>query len=353
MRVLPNLTIDGEFEALAVPYGHTGAFNDRQHSFLLSHTSIVSPTSLPDLMGEWNTYLSSIYGYTPPSNPDTPAFLAGYSNSFYEVSGTPSLFDSSHVSATTSPGTITDADGLVKWAPHNLLTYSEDFSNGVWTLASSMVLTSASEIDPRGSNTAGLFTSPDANADVYQTLTVIPGHALTTTFYAKRGTVAEAKYRDILYEMPFQIPTDLLFVGRGMGILFGMATSLDPDFDPWEAIRPFAQQMATEEARSDWRSWVGELEKATRVVLSLPGQADRFFSRANRGELTVRTSWAPDDARSVRRVEGAVNRLGWAVIFAALLLAAVAVYVTKGGVALSYTLFALAAVALLVSLTRR
>ena len=161
------------------------------------------------------------------------------------------------------------------------------------------------------------------------------------------------EYRDILYEMPFQIPTDLLFVGRAMGILFGMATSLDPDFDPWEAIKPFAQQMATEEAKSDWRSWVGELEKATRVVLSLPGQADRFFSRASRGELTVRTSWAPDDARSVRRVEGAVNRLGWAVIFAALLLAAVAVYVTQGGVALSYTLFALAAVALLVSLTRR
>jgi predicted unusual protein kinase regulating ubiquinone biosynthesis (AarF/ABC1/UbiB family) len=161
------------------------------------------------------------------------------------------------------------------------------------------------------------------------------------------------EYRDILYEMPFQIPTDLLFVGRAMGILFGMATSLDPDFDPWEAIRPFAQQMATEEAKGDWRSWAGELEKATRVVLSLPGQADRFFSRASRGELTVRTSWAPDDARSVRRVEGAVNRLTWAVIFAALLLAAVAVYVTQGGGTLSYTLFALSAVAIVVTLTRR
>jgi predicted unusual protein kinase regulating ubiquinone biosynthesis (AarF/ABC1/UbiB family) len=161
------------------------------------------------------------------------------------------------------------------------------------------------------------------------------------------------EYRDILYEMPFQIPTDLLFVGRAMGILFGMATSLDPDFDPWEAIRPFAQQMATEEAKSDWRSWAGELEKATRVIFSLPGQADRFLSRASRGELTVRTSWTPEDARRVRGVESAVSRLSWAIIFAALLLSAVAVYITQGGGALSYTLFALAAVAILVTLTRR
>jgi hypothetical protein len=138
-----------------------------------------------------------------------------------------------------------------------------------------------------------------------------------------------------------------------MGILFGMATALDPDFDPWEAIKPFAQRMATEEAKSDWRNWAGELEKATRVALSLPGQAERFFSRASRGDLTVRTAWAPDDARSVRRVEGAVNRLSWAIIFAALLLAAVAVYVTQGAVTLSYALFALAAVAMLVTLTRR
>jgi len=78
------------------------------------------------------------------------------------------------------------------------------------------------------------------------------------------------QYRDIVYEMPFQLPTDLLFVGRAIAILFGMATSLDPDFDPWQAIEPFARQMAAEEAKRDWRAWLGEMEKATRLLLSLP-----------------------------------------------------------------------------------
>jgi predicted unusual protein kinase regulating ubiquinone biosynthesis (AarF/ABC1/UbiB family) len=160
-------------------------------------------------------------------------------------------------------------------------------------------------------------------------------------------------YRDVLFEMPFQFPTELLFVGRAVAILFGMATSLDPDLDPWEAIEPFARQMASEELRRDWRGWLGEAAKIARLALSLPGQADRFFGQAARGELAVRTSWSREDTRSLRRVETAVNRLSSAVIFAALLLAAVLVYVTQGGGVVSYLLFGLAAVALLSSLIRR
>ncbi len=161
------------------------------------------------------------------------------------------------------------------------------------------------------------------------------------------------EYRDILYEMPFQFPTDMLFVGRAVAILFGMATSLDPDLDPWEAIEPFARQVASEEIRRDWRAWLGELAKIARLALSLPGQADRFFGQATRGELAVRTTWSLEDKRSLRRVETAVNRLTSAVVFAALLLAAVMVYVTQGGGLVSYLLFALAAVAFISSLIRR
>ncbi|MBN1135921.1 MAG: AarF/ABC1/UbiB kinase family protein [Anaerolineae bacterium] len=161
------------------------------------------------------------------------------------------------------------------------------------------------------------------------------------------------EYRDLLYEMPFQIPTDLLFVGRAVAILSGMATALDPDFDPWQAISPFAEQLAKEELGRDWRGWLAEISGVVRVLLSLPGQADRFFAQANQGKLAVRASLAPDAARSLHRVEVAVNRLAAAAVFAALLLAAVAVYITQGMGAMAYALLALASVALLVMLTRR
>jgi predicted unusual protein kinase regulating ubiquinone biosynthesis (AarF/ABC1/UbiB family) len=161
------------------------------------------------------------------------------------------------------------------------------------------------------------------------------------------------EYRDLLYEMPFQIPTDLLFVGRAVAILFGMATSLYPDFDPWKAVEPFAREVAAQEVKRDWRGLLGELEKMTRLVLSLPTKADRFLGQATRGELAVRTHWSREDTRTLRRVETAVNRLASTVVFAALLLSAVAVYVTQGGGVVSYLLFALAGAALLASLFRR
>ncbi len=69
------------------------------------------------------------------------------------------------------------------------------------------------------------------------------------------------EYRDIIYDMPFQFPTDLLFAGRTLAILFGIATSLDPEFDPWKAIEPFARQMAAEEVKRDWRGIAGRTGK--------------------------------------------------------------------------------------------
>ena len=161
------------------------------------------------------------------------------------------------------------------------------------------------------------------------------------------------EYRDLMYEMPFQIPTDLLFVGRAVAILSGMATALNPDFDPWQAMSPFAEDLAKEELGRDWRSWLSEAGQLVRVLLSLPSQTDRFLAQATQGKFMVRASFAADATRDLHRVEVAVNHLAAAVVFAALLLAAVAVYVTQGMGAMAYVLLGLAGVALLVMLTRR
>ena len=161
------------------------------------------------------------------------------------------------------------------------------------------------------------------------------------------------EYRDILYQMPFQLPTELLFVGRALALLSGMATALDPDFDPWQAIEPFARDMAAQEVGRDWRAILGELEKMGRLALSLPGQADRFFQRAVQGDLTVRSAWTPEASRTLRRLETAIDRLAGAAVFAALLLSGVAVYLVRGAGTVSTVLLVLAGLALLYTLARR
>jgi len=161
------------------------------------------------------------------------------------------------------------------------------------------------------------------------------------------------EYRDIIYEMPFQFPTDVLFVGRAMGILAGMATSLDPDLDPWKAIIPFAEQLAAEELTRDWRGWLDEIGELVRLSLQLPTRVDQFITQAQRGELTLQVSLATDAARSLRRLERSVDRLAWGVVFASLLIAGILLRLNEGPGWLSTGLFVAAGLALLWGVSRR
>ena len=161
------------------------------------------------------------------------------------------------------------------------------------------------------------------------------------------------EYRDIVYEMPFQFPADVLFVGRAVGILSGIATSLDPDFDPWEATIPFAEKLAADEIARDWRGWLDEIGNLVRLALQLPTRIDRLITQVQRGELTMQASLAPDTARALHRLERSVDRLTWGVIFASLLISGTVLHLSQGPNGLSISLLVMAALALLWGLTRR
>ena len=161
------------------------------------------------------------------------------------------------------------------------------------------------------------------------------------------------EYRDIIYEMPFQLPADILFVGRAVGILSGMATSLDPDFDPWVATIPFAERLAAEELGRDWRGWLEEIGNLASVALGLPTRLDQFLNEARRGELTTQAMMATDTARALRRLERSVDRLTWVVISATLLTSGMLLRLNEGPGWPSTGLFALAGLALLWGMTRQ
>lgn len=137
------------------------------------------------------------------------------------------------------------------------------------------------------------------------------------------------EYRDLLYEIPFQVQVDLLFTSRAVGLLAGMATHLDPEFDPWAETMPFAQRLAEEELRRDWRGLLRELLVQGQALLTLPQRLDAFFSRAERGTLTVQASLAPEARKTIQRLERSLQRVGWMVVSAALLLAGVMLH-TQG-----------------------
>ncbi len=134
------------------------------------------------------------------------------------------------------------------------------------------------------------------------------------------------EFRDILYEMPFQLPQDLIFLGRAIGILSGMCTGLDPSINVFASLGPFSQKIIAEEAQHDWRYWLNEAGSVARQVLTLPIRADALITRLERGELNVRD---PQLSENVRRLEKSVSKAVVGIIFAAFLVASIQLSATS------------------------
>lgn len=162
------------------------------------------------------------------------------------------------------------------------------------------------------------------------------------------------EFRDLIFSMPFQVPQDFLYLARCIGILVGLCTGLDPSFNPWREVAPFASTLLDDsrEARSgplgfiphDLRDLLkpqtlrtllsGEnadllletgLDMARRAI-QLPVIADDVLRRADRGDLAVRAAPTPEFERQVGRLEHAAHRLSGAVVFAGLAVSSAILY---------------------------
>ncbi|RRR73631.1 MAG: AarF/ABC1/UbiB kinase family protein [Candidatus Viridilinea halotolerans] len=116
--------------------------------------------------------------------------------------------------------------------------------------------------------------------------------------------------KDIIYDLPFQIPQNLLYFGRAMSMVAGLATEIYPDINLFHEIQPFARRMLDEEQRKG--NWPDKIQKEVRelgqILLTLPRQMDNFYRSANRGELATRTDLGRIE-RGMRRVERSTDRL--------------------------------------------
>ena len=176
------------------------------------------------------------------------------------------------------------------------------------------------------------------------------------------------EFNDLLYAMPFQVPQDFIYLGRAMGILSGMATSLDPAFNPWSELQPYAQKMIAQSItggsamgvdgvvglpiiQSLFNGNAGQtlLEVGRMFIqraVTLPQQVDRVMGQLDRGELTVKVTPTATYRKQLQKIESQGRRTTRAVIFAGLLMSSTLLY-THGDVAVAVAGYVLSAVALL------
>ena len=130
------------------------------------------------------------------------------------------------------------------------------------------------------------------------------------------------RVRDVMVETPFQVPNDLLMLVRTVAILSGMCTGLDPDFNLWEQLSPYARKLVEEQASSAFNldNILKQIGDIVQILVALPSQASRVLAKMESGGLVVQS---PQITREVRSLGRSVDRLTGGVVFAALLFSGV------------------------------
>jgi predicted unusual protein kinase regulating ubiquinone biosynthesis (AarF/ABC1/UbiB family) len=128
------------------------------------------------------------------------------------------------------------------------------------------------------------------------------------------------QFRELLYNMPFQVPEDLILLGRTIGILSGMCTGLDPEFNVWEAVAPFARKLIAEDIAASQEPLWDVVSGTLRRLIVLPARTEALLEKIERGELNVRD---PKLVGQVSLLEKALRRAAGSIVFAALFLGGV------------------------------
>jgi predicted unusual protein kinase regulating ubiquinone biosynthesis (AarF/ABC1/UbiB family) len=143
------------------------------------------------------------------------------------------------------------------------------------------------------------------------------------------------EFNDLLFAMPFQVPQDFIYLGRTVGILSGICTGLDPNFNPWSEMQPYAQKLIKQQLSANGASPLANIfgsgvlqglfnGNAPQALLNIgqsifgrtpAAHARDLVSRLEKGELKLRVEPASDYQRQLNRMEAQERRTTRAILF--------------------------------------
>lgn len=129
-----------------------------------------------------------------------------------------------------------------------------------------------------------------------------------------------AEFGDVMRSMPFQLPEDFLLIIRAMSLTSGVCSSLDPAFNIWNSVEPYAAQLLRQETGNVVQDAAQQAIASIRLMVQLPARLDTVVTRLEEGRLSVSV---PTVERTLTRLERVARRLVSAVLFAGLLVGGV------------------------------
>ena len=126
------------------------------------------------------------------------------------------------------------------------------------------------------------------------------------------------EFSDVLYTMPFQLPDNFLLIVRSVSLTSGMCSTLNPAYNLWDSVEPYAEQLIRDEGGNLVKDFAKQAWDVAGIAWRLPGRIDEVLTRAEEGKLSV---GSPALERAVARAERTGRRLVAAVVFTGLLVA--------------------------------
>ncbi len=125
------------------------------------------------------------------------------------------------------------------------------------------------------------------------------------------------EFGDVMRSMPFQLPEDFLLIIRAVSVTSGVCTALNPEFNVWTAIEPYAKRLTSKGVTDTVKLFAQQALETAGLVIKLPQQIDELNTLLHQGKLSVKTPGV--DAR-LYALERLAQRAVSAIIFAGLLL---------------------------------
>lgn len=155
------------------------------------------------------------------------------------------------------------------------------------------------------------------------------------------------EFSDLIKSMPFYLPQDFIYLGRTVSILSGMATGLDPNFNPWQEIEPYTRKLlangygtsdnrvtggaiVTETARQAVK---GALQEVLRITTPI-NPTMQVLEELRAGELRVTSEPSYNYKVYMARMENRQRAQTRAIIFGAVLITSAILY-TSGSTLLA------------------
>ena len=155
------------------------------------------------------------------------------------------------------------------------------------------------------------------------------------------------EFSDIVRALPFQFPENFLLVIRAISLTSGVCSSVNPQFNIWNAIEPYSAKLIKAEGGNVIEAFLRDGLTSLSLLARLPKRIDSLITRAELGQLTLRN---PELEKRTSSLARAVRRVISAVLFGVFFISGLLMFPTEqdlgtvllviSGVPLLHALFA-------------